>query len=179
MSARAAATEVVTIWQLAENSTGLVKLSKGTASIVTGSAFVWCWQTNWNTNCLCWQVHLTLGWTAAAICFYMSIISPAHMASHQYVYNITDAANFAAFTPISWCLFVAWIIFVSYIGQAGMYGNLWGTFLKQKPTRCNISQLCIKKELYMFQTGLLSIIRSLNIVFIAIGICHTVMLTVC
>jgi len=29
------------------------------------------------------------------------------------------------------------------------------------------------KELYMFQTDLLSIIRSLNTVFIAIGICHT------
>jgi hypothetical protein len=29
------------------------------------------------------------------------------------------------------------------------------------------------KELYMFQTALLSIIRSLNIVFTATGICHT------
>ena len=29
------------------------------------------------------------------------------------------------------------------------------------------------KELYMFQTDLLSIIRSLNAVFMAIDICHT------
>jgi hypothetical protein len=29
------------------------------------------------------------------------------------------------------------------------------------------------KELYMFRTDLLSIIRSLNTVFTAIGICHT------
>jgi hypothetical protein len=38
MAARAAATEIVTIWQLAENSTSFVKLkcSKGTASILTG-----------------------------------------------------------------------------------------------------------------------------------------------
>ena len=49
------------------------------------------------------------------------------MASREYVYNTTDAAKFAAFTPISWCLFVAWIIFVSYIGQAGTCGNLGGT----------------------------------------------------
>ena len=49
------------------------------------------------------------------------------MASRHYVYNARDAANFAAFTPITWCFFVAWIIFVSYIGQAGMYGNLGGT----------------------------------------------------
>jgi len=38
--------------------------------------------------------------------------------------------------------------------------------------RCTISQL-FGKELYMFQTDLLSIIRSLNTVFTAIGICHT------
>ena len=30
-----------------------------------------------------------------------------------------------------------------------------------------------RKELYMFRTDLLSIIRSLNTVFAAIGICHT------
>jgi hypothetical protein len=54
----------------------------------------------------------------------MSVINPAHMASREYVYNTGDAAKFAAFTPISWFLFVGWIIFVSYTCQAGMYGNL-------------------------------------------------------
>ena len=43
----------------------------------------------------------------------------------------------------------------------------------KKPTRCTISQLYFGKELYMFRTNLLSIIRSLNTVFTAIGICHT------
>jgi hypothetical protein len=49
------------------------------------------------------------------------------MGSRHYVYNTRDAANFAAFTPIFWCLFLGWIIFVTYIGQAGMYGSLEGT----------------------------------------------------
>ena len=35
-------------------------------------------------------------------------------------------------------------------------------------------QLYFGKELYMFQTDLLSIVRSLNTVFTAIGICHTI-----
>jgi len=34
-------------------------------------------------------------------------------------------------------------------------------------------QLYFGKELYMFRTDLLSIIRSLNTVFTTIGICHT------
>jgi len=38
--------------------------------------------------------------------------------------------------------------------------------------RCTISQIYFDKELYMFQTDLLSIIRSLNTVYTAVGICH-------
>jgi hypothetical protein len=36
--------------------------------------------------------------------------------------------------------------------------------------RCTISQLYFGKELYMFQTDLMSIIRSLNTEFTAVGI---------
>jgi len=39
--------------------------------------------------------------------------------------------------------------------------------------RCTISQIYFGKELYMFLTDLLSIIRSLNTVYTAIGICHS------
>jgi len=38
--------------------------------------------------------------------------------------------------------------------------------------RCTISQIYFGKELYMFRTDLLSINRSLNTVYTAIGICH-------
>jgi hypothetical protein len=44
--------------------------------------------------------------------------------------------------------------------------------LEYKPTGCTISQIYFDKELYMFQTDLLSIIKSLNTVYTAIGICH-------
>jgi len=38
--------------------------------------------------------------------------------------------------------------------------------------RCAISQIYLDKELYMFRTDLLSIIRSLNTLYTATGICH-------
>jgi len=38
------------------------------------------------------------------------------------------------------------------------------------PTRCSISQIYFGKELYMFRTDLLPIIRSLNTVYTAIGV---------
>ena len=43
----------------------------------------------------------------------------------------------------------------------------------KEPTTCTIFQVYFDKELYMFRTGLLSIIRSLNAVFTATGICHS------
>jgi len=42
-----------------------------------------------------------------------------------------------------------------------------------KTKRFTICQLYFGTELYAFRTDLLSFIRSLNIVFTAIGICHT------
>jgi len=41
-----------------------------------------------------------------------------------------------------------------------------------KETRCTVSEIYFGKELYMFRTDLLSIIRSLNTVYTAKGICH-------
>jgi len=38
--------------------------------------------------------------------------------------------------------------------------------------RCTVSEIYFDKELYMFRPDLLSIIRSLNTVYTAIGICH-------
>jgi len=38
--------------------------------------------------------------------------------------------------------------------------------------RWTISQVYFDKELYMFRTDLLSILRSLNTVYTAVGICH-------
>jgi len=48
-----------------------------------------------------------------------------------------------------------------------------------KSQRDALFLIFIGKELYMFQTDLLSIIRSLNTVFTAIGIFHTSYISVC
>ncbi|GFG36025.1 hypothetical protein Cfor_12777, partial [Coptotermes formosanus] len=108
-------------------------------------------------------MHLTLGWTTAMICFYMSIVSPAYMASQHYVYNTRDAANFAAFTPISWCLFVAWIIFVSYISQGGLLNRVlsWRGFLVT--TRLSYALYLIQFPIFFYSVGKNRVIQTYNI----------------
>ena len=52
-------------------------------------------------------------------------------------------------------------------------------FRIMEANKMHISQLYFDKQLYMFRTDRLPIIRSLDIVFTAIGICLTGMLTAC
>jgi hypothetical protein len=61
---------------------------------------------------------------------------------------------------------------LQYISNNLFKFSIYCKILILKPTRCTIFVPYFGKELYMFRTDLLSIIRSLNTVFTAIGICH-------
>lgn len=56
---------------------------------------------------------------AALACLYLSVVTPSFMGAVGYEYDALHAANYAAFAPITWCLFFAWIIFTSHIGTGG------------------------------------------------------------
>ena len=75
------------------------------------------------------------------------------------------------FCPYQW-VFVAELMYGCK--KLTWHNTCWDSLviLIIKPTRCTISQIYFDKELYMFRTDLLSIIRSLNTVYAAIGICH-------
>lgn len=51
------------------------------------------------------------------------------MSRYGYVYNNLDAGLYAALAPIGWCLFFAWIIFISHIGYGGQLNFL--TYFKR------------------------------------------------
>jgi len=73
----------------------------------------------YSTGHLFSQSHLRLGWIVAIAFFYEAFIQPSKMGDIEYVYNAADAANYAAFAPICWCIFFSWIILVSYTGNGG------------------------------------------------------------
>ncbi|KAH0814880.1 hypothetical protein GEV33_007912 [Tenebrio molitor] len=60
-----------------------------------------------------------IGNTFALLCYCVSFFGPAFMGSIDYVYNPTDAAWYAAFAPILWCIAFGWIIFTTHIGYRG------------------------------------------------------------
>ncbi|XP_050426584.1 nose resistant to fluoxetine protein 6-like [Adelges cooleyi] len=77
------------------------------------------------------NVNLKLGWIVAVGFFYQAFIQPSKMGDMNYVYNAGDAANYAAFAPICWCIFFGWIIFVSHTGNGGIVSSLfsWKGFI--------------------------------------------------
>lgn len=75
---------------------------------------------------------------------YQSIVSPAKMGDRSYIYNRVDAANYAAFAPITWCLFFGWIIFTSHTGNGGRKLNQ--NRLKSYASS-NVYSICHKADL--------------------------------
>jgi peptidoglycan/LPS O-acetylase OafA/YrhL len=65
------------------------------------------------------QSQRRIGNTFALLCYCVSFFGPAFMGSIDYVYNPTDAAWYAAFAPILWCIAFGWIIFTTHIGYRG------------------------------------------------------------
>lgn len=100
------------------------------------------------------QSHLTLGWTLALICFYLSVISPSFMGRVGYKYEAIHAANYAAFAPITWCFLFGWIIFTSYIGKGGSIGRFfsWRGFLVC--TRLSYALYLTQFPVFFYNVGL-------------------------
>ncbi|VVC30375.1 Nose resistant-to-fluoxetine protein, N-terminal,Acyltransferase 3 [Cinara cedri] len=75
--------------------------------------------------------HLKFGWVIATGLFYEAFLKPSRMGTMDYVYTAKDAAYYAAFAPIYWCLCFSWIIFVSYTGNGGFVSSLfsWKGFM--------------------------------------------------
>ncbi|KAG8282144.1 hypothetical protein J6590_043688 [Homalodisca vitripennis] len=97
--------------------------------------------------------QLTLGWFIAICMLYQSMVSPAKMGDRAYIYNRLDAANYAAFAPITWCLFFTWIIFTSHTGNGGFLSKLlsWRGF--QVFTRISYSFYLTQFPVFFYNVG--------------------------
>ncbi|KAJ1519579.1 hypothetical protein ONE63_004854 [Megalurothrips usitatus] len=100
------------------------------------------------------QSHLTLGWTAALVCLYLSVVTPSFMGKVGYQYQAVHAANYAAFAPITWCFLFGWIIFISYIGKGGRVGRFfsWQGFLVC--TRLSYALYLTQFPVFFYNVGL-------------------------
>ncbi|KAK9739248.1 Nose resistant-to-fluoxetine protein, N-terminal domain [Popillia japonica] len=65
------------------------------------------------------QVQIHIGNFFAVLCFIGAFLAPSFMGHIDYAYNPVDAAWYAAYAPILWCLCFAWIIYITHIGYSG------------------------------------------------------------
>uniref|UniRef100_W8BUT3 Nose resistant to fluoxetine protein 6 n=1 Tax=Ceratitis capitata TaxID=7213 RepID=W8BUT3_CERCA len=99
------------------------------------------------------NTQLRLGWTVATACVLVSLLGPAPMGDISYQYNSTHAAIYAAFAPIAWCIFFAWIVFVSHNGYTNKFTNMlsWKGF--QVSTKLSYAIYLTQFPVFFFNVG--------------------------
>lgn len=60
--------------------------------------------------------QILIGWYVSTAAMLISFFGPAPMGDIAYKFNPTHAAHYAAFAPIGWCMFFAWMIVTSHLG---------------------------------------------------------------
>ncbi|KAL7028534.1 hypothetical protein ACKWTF_005883 [Chironomus riparius] len=64
--------------------------------------------------------QIKIGWCVSTAAMLISFFGPAPMGDISYKFNATHAAHYAAFAPIGWCLFFAWMILTSHLGYKSL-----------------------------------------------------------
>lgn len=67
------------------------------------------------------KTQLKIGWYVNTALVMAAFFGPAPMGSINYIYDPIHAAAYAAFAPIAWCSFFAWVIFTSHLGYRSKY----------------------------------------------------------
>ncbi|XP_046666118.1 nose resistant to fluoxetine protein 6-like isoform X2 [Homalodisca vitripennis] len=77
------------------------------------------------------RVTAAAGWVVSVACGLLAIFAPYHMSWPGYVYDVQEAALYNMLAPVSWSIFVGWVIFSSHYGCAGWFGRLltWRWFV--------------------------------------------------
>lgn len=71
------------------------------------------------------ELQLNIGWMLSMSLLFSTIIGTAMMSVADYEFSSSNSAKYSAFAPISWCLFFAWVIFTSQLGQESMNYNYY------------------------------------------------------
>ncbi|XP_054728013.1 nose resistant to fluoxetine protein 6 [Anastrepha obliqua] len=97
--------------------------------------------------------QLRIGWVIATASVLVSLLGPAPMGHISYQYNKTHAAIYAAFAPIAWCIFFAWIVFVSHNGYKNKFTDMlsWKGF--QVSTKLSYAIYLTQFPVFFFNVG--------------------------
>lgn len=75
-----------------------------------------------NGSKLCYnRIVATVGWIAAVVAALFAVFGPYKSAYKGYVYDPIYAAQFNAFAPILWTIFIAWVLLACVNGYGGIY----------------------------------------------------------
>ncbi|XP_075155470.1 drop dead [Haematobia irritans] len=96
---------------------------------------------------------LRWGWFIAVACLLISLLGPAPMGDMSYEYNSTHSAIYAAFIPITWCIFFCWVVFVSHNGYTNIITRMFSWKGFQVTTKLSYAIYLTQFPAYFFNVG--------------------------
>lgn len=99
------------------------------------------------------QTQLRIGWYVNIALILGAFFGPAPMGHKDYIYNSTHAAHYAAFAPIAWCSFFAWVIFTSHLGYNCRVSEFFSWKGFQITTRLSYAVYLTQFPVFFFNVG--------------------------
>ncbi|KAG8222358.1 hypothetical protein J437_LFUL015954 [Ladona fulva] len=99
------------------------------------------------------KFQVFLGWSLTLAMGLWAMMGPTQITSMDYVYKHHEAANYMAFSPVFWCIFVSWAIFATVTGYGGFFGDFlsWRGFVVS--TRIAYSLYLIQFPIFFYNVG--------------------------
>ncbi|XP_018563221.1 nose resistant to fluoxetine protein 6-like [Anoplophora glabripennis] len=99
------------------------------------------------------KTRIRFGNTIALFSFIISYFGPSFMSSIDYVYDPTDAAWYAAISPILWCISFCWIIFTVQAGYRGLVGSFLSAPIFRFWTKISYTVYLTQFPIYFYNVG--------------------------
>ncbi|CAH1130534.1 unnamed protein product [Ceutorhynchus assimilis] len=99
------------------------------------------------------KTQIRMGNTLALFSFLISYFGPSFMGKIDYVYNPTDAALYAAFSPILWVASFCWIIYTSELGYTGIVGKLFSLPIWTLWTKVSYTVYLTQFPIFFYNVG--------------------------
>ncbi|KRT78515.1 Acyltransferase, partial [Oryctes borbonicus] len=99
------------------------------------------------------QIYIHIGNVIALLSFIGAFLAPSFMGSYDYEYDPVEAAWYAAYAPILWCLCFAWIIYITHIGHKGYMAPILRNPIPKMWSKISYTVYLTQFPVYFYNVG--------------------------
>nr|XP_022903854.1 nose resistant to fluoxetine protein 6 [Onthophagus taurus] len=99
-------------------------------------------------------IYVKIGNFLAITSFCGALFVPSFMGDLNYIYNPVDAAWYAAYAPIMWCLCFAWFIYITHVGYRGYFNYILSHPIPKLWTNISYTVYLTQFPIFFYNVGI-------------------------